>query len=113
MRAFEGLGFDDIELDAALAFVLRFVESVARTTLDAQAAVRDSAMSDEQWWAANEPLLARVFDPARYPLAARVGSAAGQAHQGTHNADHAFDFGLQLVLSGLAHRGDPTARDRG
>ncbi len=35
-------------------------------------------MSDEQWWAANEPLLAKGFDPDRFPLAARVGSAAGQ-----------------------------------
>ncbi|MFG2635661.1 TetR/AcrR family transcriptional regulator [Streptomyces sp. NPDC048362] len=102
LAAFDGLGLDDLEMDAALTFLLGFVQSVARADLDTQAAVRDSAMSDAQWWAANAPLLARVFDPARFPLAARVGEAAGEAHQGVYNPEHAFDFGLQRVLDGLA-----------
>ncbi|MFI5972629.1 TetR/AcrR family transcriptional regulator [Streptomyces sp. NPDC051452] len=102
LTAFDGLGLDDLEMDAALTFLLGFVQSVARADLDTQAAVRDSAMSDAQWWAANAPLLARVFDPARFPLAARVGEAAGEAHQGVYNPEHAFDFGLRRVLDGLA-----------
>ncbi|MEU7426404.1 TetR/AcrR family transcriptional regulator [Streptomyces sp. NPDC040750] len=101
LAAFDGLGLDDLEMDAALTFLLGFVQSVARADLDTQAAVRDSAMSDAQWWAANAPLLARVFDPARFPLAARVGEAADEAHQGVYNPEHAFDFGLQRVLDGL------------
>jgi AcrR family transcriptional regulator len=103
LAAFDGLGLDDVEMDAALTFVLGFVQSVARADLDTQAAARDSAMSDEKWWAVNAPLLDRVFDPARFPLAARVGSAAGAAHQGVYNPEHAFDFGLQRILDGLAH----------
>jgi AcrR family transcriptional regulator len=103
LGAFDGLGLDDIEMDAAITYLLGFVQSTARTALDVQAADRDSAMSDEQWWAVNAPLLARVFNPARYPLAARVGSAAGQAHQGAYNPDHAYEFGLQRTLDGLAH----------
>jgi len=102
LGAFDGTGLDDIERDAALTHLLDFVRSTARTALDAQAADRDSAMSDEQWWAANAPLLARVFDPARYPLATRVGSAAGAAHQGAYDAEHAYAFGLQCVLDGFA-----------
>ncbi|WP_445280269.1 TetR/AcrR family transcriptional regulator [Streptomyces sp. DSM 118148] len=100
LAAFDGLGLDDVEMDAALTFLLGFVQSVARAELDARAA-RDSAMSDEQWWAVNAPLLARVFDPTRFPLAARVGSAAGAAHQSVYSPEHAFDFGLQRVLDGL------------
>ncbi|MGW6902984.1 TetR/AcrR family transcriptional regulator [Streptomyces sp. NPDC054940] len=103
LAAFDGLGLDDVEMDAALTFLLGFVQSVARADLDNQAAARDSAMSDEQWWAANAPLLARVFDPARFPLAARVGSAAGEAHQGMYSPDYAFDFGLKRILDGLTH----------
>ncbi len=103
LAAFDGLGLDDVEMDAALTLLLDFVHSVARATLDTQAAARDSAMSDQQWWAANEPLLTKVFDPARFPLAARVGSAAGTAHQGMYNPEHAFGFGLQRILDGLAH----------
>ncbi|SEC21039.1 transcriptional regulator, TetR family [Streptomyces sp. 2231.1] len=103
LAAFDGLGLDDVEMDAALTLLLNFVQSVARATLDTRAAARDSAMSDEQWWAANEPLLAKVFDPARFPLAARVGSAAGAAQQGVYSPEHAFTFGLQRILDGLAH----------
>lgn len=36
------------------------------------------------------------------PCAARVGSAAGAAHGGTSDPDHAYTFGLALVLNGLA-----------
>ncbi len=103
LAAFDGLGLDDVEMDAALTFLLGFVQSVARADFDAQSAARDSAMSDGQWWAANEPLLAKVFDPARFPLATRVGSAAGAAHQSVYNPEHAFDFGLQRILDGLTH----------
>jgi hypothetical protein len=63
---------------------------------------RDSAIDDEQWWAANAPLLARVFDENAYPTAARVGAAAGAAHGSAYNPGHAYDFGLQRVLDGLA-----------
>ncbi|MDX3231493.1 TetR/AcrR family transcriptional regulator [Streptomyces sp. ME19-01-6] len=102
LAAFEGLGLDDIEIDAALTFLLDFVRSVARAELDAQAAGRESAMSDAQWWEAHAPLLAKVFDAERYPLAARVGSAAGEAHQSAYNPEYAFRFGLARALDGLA-----------
>ncbi|MEV4331838.1 TetR/AcrR family transcriptional regulator [Streptomyces sp. NPDC049597] len=100
--AFDGTGLDDVERDAALTHLLAFVQATVRSALDTQAAERDSAMSDEQWWAANAPLLARVFDPARYPLATRVGSAAGAAHQGAYDPDHAYAFGLRCTLDGFA-----------
>ncbi|GAA4517870.1 TetR/AcrR family transcriptional regulator [Actinoallomurus oryzae] len=102
LGAFDGLGLDDVEMDAALTHLLAFVQSTARTALDKEAAARDSAMSDAEWWAANAPLLARVFDPERYPLATRVGSAAGEAHQAAYDPDHAYAFGLRCVLDGFA-----------
>jgi AcrR family transcriptional regulator len=113
LRAFEGLGLDDVEQDAALTHLLDFVQSTARKAHDAAAAERDSAMSDEQWWAANAPMLARVFDPERYPVATRVGSAAGEAHQSAYSPEHAYEFGLQLILEGLARLvGETEPRER-
>ncbi|MFD7730885.1 TetR/AcrR family transcriptional regulator [Kitasatospora phosalacinea] len=102
LRALEGTGLDDVRLDAALTHLLGFVQTCARTAADARAAQQDSAMNDQQWWEANADLLARVLDPARYPVATRVGAAAGQAQGGAHNADHAYEFGLPRVLDGLA-----------
>jgi AcrR family transcriptional regulator len=101
LAALDGLGLGDVEMDAALTFLLGFVETCARAAADARATATETAMSDQQWWAENEPLLARMFDAERYPLAARVGSAAGAAYQAAHDADHAFEFGLPRVLDGL------------
>jgi AcrR family transcriptional regulator len=101
LRAFEGLGLDDVEVDAALTYVLSFVQACARSAADLAASQHETAMSDAQWWEANAPLLARVFDETRYPTAARVGAAAGAAHGGTYSPEHAYDFGLRRVLDGL------------
>jgi len=102
LSAFDGLGLDDIQMDAALTHVLAFVQAWARAAADAQATRRDTAMDDEQWWAASEPVLRKVLDPAAYPLAVRVGTAAGTAHRAAYDPRHAYDFGLQIILGGLA-----------
>jgi AcrR family transcriptional regulator len=101
LAAFEGLGLDDVEMDAALTFLLGFVHAAARSAAEAVAIRQDSAMSEEQWWAANAPLLTRVFDQNRYPTASRVGAAAGAVHGAAYSPDHAYRFGLQRVLDGL------------
>jgi hypothetical protein len=99
-------------MDAALTFLLGFVQAAARSAVDAAAARQDSAMSEEQWWAANAPLLARVFDETKYPTASRVGAAAGAAHGAAYDPDHAYTFGLQRVLDGLGALIKPAAPDR-
>jgi AcrR family transcriptional regulator len=101
LSALTSTGLDDVEVDAALTFLLDFVRSSALAVHDARATRRDTGMSDAQWWAANAPLLARVLDADAYPTAARVGTAAGAAQGAAHSADHAWAFGLQRVLDGL------------
>ena len=81
LSAFDSLGLDDITVDDCLTYLLSFVQACARTTSDARDMQRDSAIDDEQWWAANAPLLARVFDETAYPTATRVGTAASTAHR--------------------------------
>ncbi|PRC49049.1 TetR family transcriptional regulator, partial [Mycobacterium sp. ITM-2017-0098] len=78
LSAFDGLGLSDLDMDSALTYVLGFVTSVARIAIDARNAQADSGMSDHAWWERAGPLLAKVFDADRFPLAARVGAAAGQ-----------------------------------
>jgi AcrR family transcriptional regulator len=102
LSALDGLGLTDVQMDDALTYLTGFVYACARAEADARAAAADSAMNDAQWWAANAPLLAKVFDAAAYPLAARVGTAAGVAHGAAYDPDHAYAFGLARVLDGLA-----------
>jgi AcrR family transcriptional regulator len=110
LAALDGLGLSDLEMDDALTFLLSFVQANARATNDARAAQLASAMDDQQWWAANAPLLARILDERAYPLAARVGSAAGAAHGSAYDPDHAYRFGLGRVLDGLAATIDASGR---
>jgi AcrR family transcriptional regulator len=102
LRALEDAGLGDVEMDAALTLVLGFVESCARAAADTRASQLETKMSDTEWWSANAPLLARVFDATKFPVAARVGSAAGAAHGAAHDPSHAYTFGLRRVLDGLA-----------
>ncbi|MFC9998346.1 TetR/AcrR family transcriptional regulator [Nocardia sp. NPDC127526] len=102
LQAFDGLGLSDLDMDSALTHVLGFVNSVARIAIDSARAAADSGESDHEWWERAAPLLERVFDAGRYPLAARVGATAGQAHDSAYSAEHAYRFGLARVLDGLA-----------
>lgn len=102
LSALEGLGLDDVLMDASLTYLLSFVQAWARAAADARAVRRDTAMDDKEWWAASGPLLARVFDETAYPIAARVGSAAGAAHGRAYSPGHAYTFGLERVLAGLS-----------
>ena len=61
-------------------------------------------MTDEQWWGASAPHLSRVFDPGRYPTAARVGATAGEAYGAAYDFEHGFEFGLQRILDGIEDR---------
>ncbi|WP_089155160.1 TetR/AcrR family transcriptional regulator [Micromonospora sp. NBS 11-29] len=112
LRAFDDTGLDDVTRDAALTFLLDFVRAAARSAAEARATRRETAQSEEQWWAANGPLLATVLDEEAYPTAVRVGAAAGAAHNAAVDPDHAYEFGLDRVLDGLAALIDPVAARR-
>jgi AcrR family transcriptional regulator len=99
LRAFEGLGLTDVEMDLALSHVLAFVQAAARVAAEVRRA--QAAMVDEQWWAEVAPLLEKVFDPDRYPVAARVGQAAGEEYNAAYSPDRAYEFGLARLLDGL------------
>jgi AcrR family transcriptional regulator len=101
LRAVADIGLTDIEMDSVLSLVLGHVEGAARRALESAQAEQQTGMSNEQWWGAHAPLLEKVFDASRYPTAARVGSAAGEAHGGAYEPEHAFEFGLQRVLDGI------------
>ena len=113
LAALDGTGLGDVETDAALAFVLGFVQNHARAAEASRPARQESALDDMQWWEANAPLLARVVDERAYPRATRIGSAAGAAQGSAHDPESAWTFGLARVLDGLAALVDRRVRSRG
>jgi AcrR family transcriptional regulator len=101
LRAVDGIGLSDVEMDAVVTLVGGFVHGAARGAAEAGQMARQTGVTDEQWWYATAPYLERVLDPRRFPVAARVGLAAGEAHGAAYDPQHAFEFGLQRVLDGV------------
>jgi AcrR family transcriptional regulator len=100
LGALDGIGLRDVEIDTLLSAVLAYVHGAARAVVDAEQATDRTGQTDEQWWEAKAPLLEKVFDADRFPLAARVGAAAGEAY-GAGDPAASFDFGLQRLLDGI------------
>lgn len=96
LRAFDGTGLSDLDRDAALTFVLDFTRS------SAAAIIRAGRAGDfaELWQESVGPLGRYLGDS--FPLAQRVGRAAGEHMAAPYSAGHAWDFGLRRVLAGLA-----------
>src|SRR5260221_14675293 len=67
LRPLDKLGLSDVEMDAVLALVLTHVEGAARAQATRDRTQQDSGMTDEEWWVARAPLLAKPISPARFP----------------------------------------------
>ncbi|RCG20094.1 TetR/AcrR family transcriptional regulator [Sphaerisporangium album] len=103
LSAVDGVGLTDLEMDSVVTLIGGYVHGAARGAVEAAQAEQRTGMSDEQWWYAHAPYLGKVMDAGRYPLAARVGTAAGEAYGAASDPAHAFEFGLERVLDGIAH----------
>lgn len=101
LRAVDGLGLTDLEMDSVVALVTGFAESAARVSVNAAEAERRSGMTDAQWWETVAPVLAPLMDEADYPLGSRVGRAAGQEYDAAVAPGRAFEFGLARILDGI------------
>ncbi|GLW63336.1 TetR family transcriptional regulator [Actinomadura rubrobrunea] len=101
LRAVDGLGLSDVEMDSVISLVTGFAQSAARTSVEVAQAERRTGMTDEQWWQATAPVLQKHADFRRYPLADRVGTSAAREYGGAVGPEHAFEFGLRRVLDGV------------
>ena len=110
LAAVDGLGLTDIDMDLIVSLLDDYVRGAARTATEAAEAQARTGMSDQQWWEAYGPLLAEVLDPARYPTAVRVGSAAGSEFGAAHDPARSFRFGLQRVIGGIGAFIDTASR---
>ena len=63
------------------------------------------------WRQANHEALGEVMSGRDYPLAGRVGTAAGEAYQAASDQRRELDFGLARIVDGLiAHLPDGSSR---
>jgi AcrR family transcriptional regulator len=112
LAAVDGLGLTDIDMDLIVSLVDDYVRGAARGAAEAADAQARTGISDQQWWEAYGPLLAEVVDPARYPIAIRVGTAAGAEYGAAHDPARSFRFGLQRIIDGIDAFINPASRRR-
>jgi AcrR family transcriptional regulator len=96
LGALDGLQLSDREMDLTLGLVLSLVRAHA-TSAAAAAPSGDEAA----WWAVAGPALARHVNADDYPLASRVGTAAGEQQGRAHDPDLAYSFGLERIADGV------------
>ncbi len=103
LSAVDAIGLTDLEMDAVVAMVNGFVQGMARGSVESASLVRRSGMTDLEWWTASAPVLAEIpeADAGLFPLAARIGQAAGEVHGAASNPLHTFRFGLARILDGV------------
>lgn len=101
LTVIDGIGLTDVEMDSVCTLIDSYVGGAARMAVDSAQAERESGLTDAQWWEQVAPVLAEVSDPARNPVAARVGTAAGETHEAAYVPDYAFRFGLERILDSV------------
>lgn len=101
LSAVEGVGLDDVEMDQAVTLVVGLATNIARAEHAVRQAERQSGMTDLEWWEDNAEELGRVMAARDYPIAGRVGSAAGEAYQAGTDPRRELEFGLARILDGI------------
>ena len=101
LAAVDGLDLGEVEMELVIILVTGFVKGIVGGLHEKVAAEQASGLTEEQWWAATEPHLDRVFDPERFPTAAKVGPVSGP-ELGAYPAERAYAFGLERLLDGVA-----------
>jgi AcrR family transcriptional regulator len=86
LRAIDGFGLSEVQMDLLATLVNGFVRGMA------------GARDQDGGQAAIEAQTAQIFDTGRYPTAARVGPAAGGRPGG---AGESFEFALERLLDGI------------
>jgi AcrR family transcriptional regulator len=99
LAAFESLPISDLQKDACLTLVLDFVKATARSM--ALAAAERAREPHQEWWARERAVLDRLDLEGRFPLATRIGQAAGSHHGAAGDTAFAFTFGLDRLIAGI------------
>ena len=101
LSSIDGLGLSETEMDQLTSAISDYIRGAIRAALDAREVASASGMTDEQWWAINQPLLKDKVDPASFPTISRIGEAYQAGEIAPPDPEHNFEFGLQLMLDGV------------
>ncbi len=113
LRALDGIGLTDIEMEHTLTALLALVQGTARAALAARDSRQPGEEHDTDWWANIEPALtAAIGDQARFPIASRVSRSLGQETGKANDPEGAYRRGIGLFLDGIERHLETTTASR-
>lgn len=104
LRAIDDSGLDDIAMDHVIALIESHTAATAAESISAAQLAEGSGISDLEWWDIHGPLLEEVMPGDEFPISGRVGSAVGEKYQAVTSHRAIFEFGLEVILDGIAAR---------
>ncbi|WP_050986940.1 TetR/AcrR family transcriptional regulator [Saccharomonospora xinjiangensis] len=110
LRAVSNLKLTPVEMDQVVTLLANYIHSAARAAVEVRRVGQDTGKDNPEWWTEYEPLLAKVLDAERFPMAGEVGNAVGEEYYGPNAPELAFEFGLEVLLDGIAVLVDRAAR---
>jgi AcrR family transcriptional regulator len=97
LRAMDGLGLDITMIRDLQNTVQSYVAGAVQTELAEAEARTRRGLTDEEWRASVAPYVRQVVESGRYPMFSRLVTDAQD-----RASDDRFEFGLRLVLDGVA-----------
>lgn len=90
-----GMGLSDPELISVIISVESFVGGIARMEIDSAEAVKETGLSDDEFWQQQQPYLEQAMRSGQFPTMAALADDTFST-----DFDH-FAFGLRRFLDGL------------
>ena len=91
-----GIGLKGSEMVAVIKLVQGYVQSVARSVVEADQIVAETGVSVGQWWSERTEFWEEIFDVDRFPTMTAVWESGG-----FQDPEDDFEFGLTRVLDGV------------
>ncbi|MET0284769.1 MAG: TetR/AcrR family transcriptional regulator [Polyangiales bacterium] len=111
LRVLDGIGLDDLEIDAIASQLWTHVFASCRWAEEERRAQRETGLSDVEWWARTLPILENVMH-GEFPVASRIGPKSNEMRAPESSTEHHFRWGVEVVVQTVAtlirNRAQPT-----
>ena len=102
LRAVAHIGLPNEDALFVVDLVSEYTQGSARATVNAAQVVRDTGITDEQWWETRASIMEDIFDSGNFPTIAQIYSEEGfDEPNAVTRHQTSFEFGLQRVLDGI------------
>jgi AcrR family transcriptional regulator len=96
LKSVSGIGLTGSEMVAVTKLISGYVVGAARSSIEAIEVVKETGVTEGQWWSERNVFWEEIFDAERFPTMTQVYESGG-----FDEPEDDFLFGLQRVLDGI------------